>query len=309
MKKREMILSVAVAVVLVGLVLSAYFWVSTYREKTNEFRAEQWKQTFRLAVADLKEFAKKEGMPPEVSKMVKFFEKTAVRAIPRTNELDIFDFEIDKDRPIKPYKIGLVLLSQDDSRLSQLWKEEFDKKQYAFFHIEPGVENSSLLFVKKDFQISKIWKNLSLIKAITPAYLHKKGIHANIIDPNLKESYYKLNAYIVQDKILQNIGGEEYQNILNRETLRIEEEIGENVSVTIHYDLYRDELAKILGQPASEKEAEMRMETILIESILNFYDRNYSEKKALEHKLLFLEDVNNFLEAVKNNSTSDKVVL
>lgn len=198
-----------------------------------------------------------------------------------------FVFEISGDVPESSYTIGITSLIKKDAELDETWKKVFESKNYAFLFIPQESVNASLLFLKDDV-ITEDWKGIVLLHEASHAIVHSKGLLAHIKDSELRNAINEAETYTLIDEILESLGKERYIQVLNREVSRLEKELAAGKEITARPDLYQKEMAEMFGKPGSDRETNIRADTLFFIAGLKMYDKKFTPKEATREKLEFI---------------------
>lgn len=225
----------------------------------------------------------------EAAHIVEFVKKSTYLVLPKKYDSeDSFAIEVAQEMPQTEYRIAITSLMSADAKLGKRWEKIWEGKNHAFMFIPEGSKTASIMFLKEE-GLSDLWKGVVFIHEASHAVLHYSGImDAMFDDEDLRNAAYELETYTLQGNIIEALGGIKYVSLREREVQRLKKELKTKKIMTPQYDQYVQELDEIFGKAKSQKEVELRAESLWFDAMLTMFDRMYEPEEAAEKKLNFL---------------------
>jgi hypothetical protein len=178
-----------------------------------------------------------------------------------------------EDAGKKKFYLGVVALMEKDRKVSTAWQEEYDFNQAAVL-MHTG--NNVMLVLKKSEMISDLWRGFILIHEGSHALAFAVGVFDDIDDQQLRHAVDELYAYRQETRVIEKVGGKEYQKILAEEIARIEKAYKKDKAVTSpDYSRYKERLEKIFGKSKSDFEVGIRGSVLWINAWIRLMEKIY----------------------------------
>ncbi|MDP3244276.1 MAG: hypothetical protein Q8M83_01315 [bacterium] len=219
----------------------------------------------------------------EANEIFQFLENNAILAAP--NERGVQFLEAGKDNNW----IAIIPLLKKDRDVSELWEKVFATNAAAHF-----LPKARSVVIKSYIPYSMTGRAI--------IFLHE-GYHAYTFVKNPREEeqsvreycYEEVRAHTFQNKVMSLLGGKKYQEILDKEIVRIAADakkcggkIGDKIISRAEYD---ERIASAFGQPASQTEKDYIQTSIWVHAVFTFLDKEFKgdveDQKALFLKTLY----------------------
>lgn len=181
----------------------------------------------------------------EANEVFRFLEQDMIVAAPLAQGIKI----LEKAKTKK--WIVFVSLSDADKNLGDVWRSIVEKQAVAQF-----MSREKFITVRNDVPFSPVGKAIVLLHEGYHAYLFVKNPYTE--QDSMKYAQEEVKAHSFQNRIMRLLGGEKYQDLLNRKVEQVSEQV-KKAGGKIGYDFpvdpdYDPELAGILSEPESPME-------------------------------------------------------
>lgn len=187
----------------------------------------------------------------------------------------------------KRYHLCFVPLLSSDRNVSKHWQEAVDENQSAFF-----LEGANpLVVLKESGKFSRTWQGLILIHEGGHALMRADGENmlGSTRDPLLRKSIEEFYAYQLETAMVEKLGGQAYQKLLQEEAARLEKSyFKQKIFLMPDYARYYGRLEKIFGRSNSKFEVGVRGSVFWINSVFHLIDTTCKREEREQCKLDFL---------------------
>ena len=187
----------------------------------------------------------------------------------------------------KDIPLLLVPLLDRDRSLGGAWQETFGNKHTAATYNSTPQPH---IILKESNQFSPVWQGMVLIHEGNHALAFAGHAFEGIEDPGVIRTFAELYAYDLEITLVQQIGGQVYEELLKEEMRRLRPGYVQKKLITIpDYPLYVKRLDQIFGPSNSDWERGVRGSIFWMNAIFRIIDEVYPEaKKREERKADFL---------------------
>lgn len=215
----------------------------------------------------------------DASVIMRFLHEASSLGVPISHEegLAIKLVEGAKDIPL-----WLVPLLVPDRGLSSAWKEIYDNNHLAaIYNFSP----QPYIVLKEYSQFSQVWRGLILIHEGSHALAYAGDAFEGIENPRVIRTLAELYAYDLEITLVQQIGGQAYEELLQEEMRRLcPGYVQKNLITTPDYPLYKERLDQIFGPSNSDWERGVRGSIFWMNAIFRLIDEMYPEAEERQKR-------------------------
>ena len=182
----------------------------------------------------------------------------------------------------KDIPLLLVPLLARDRGLSSAWQRIFDSDTLvATYNFSPQPH----IILKESNQFSPVWQGLVLIHEGNHALAFSGHAFEGIEDPGVVHTLAELYAYDLEITLVQQIGGQAYEELLKEEMRRLRRGyVQKKLITTPDYPLYGKRLDQIFGPSNSHLEIGVRGTIFWMNAIFRLIDEMYPEAEERQKR-------------------------